>query len=63
MASHPITACSGSERVKAVMSSLCGDLVCNGDESGFITHINYLRGLTIDLFHNGGSFMYSFMCI
>ena len=50
MASHPITTCSGSEGVKAVMSSLCGlglglGLECNGDESGFITHINYpLKG-------------------
>ena len=35
MASHPITTCSGSEGDKAVMSSLCGDLVCNSDESGF----------------------------
>ena len=32
-------------------------------ESGSITHVNYLRGLTTDLFHNGGSFMYSFICI
>ena len=32
-------------------------------ESGSIAHINYLRGVTTDFFHNGGSFMYSFMCI
>lgn len=63
--SHPITACSASERVKAVMSSLCGDLVCNGDESGFLllTLISYLRGLTKDLFHNRGLFMYSYIGI
>ena len=49
MASHPITTCSGSEGDKAVMSSLCGYLVCNSDESGFITHINYLLGLSLGL--------------